>query len=74
MGEVRLMVDSVLINNAGILDQRPFIMSTIEGFWRQIEVNFKGVILTCDALFTYLNHSLTVIALNNDSYIAPTFP
>jgi len=34
---------SVLVNNAGILDQRPFVMSTFEAFWRQIEVNFKGV-------------------------------
>lgn len=33
----------VLVNNAGVFDQRPFIMSSMEGFWRQIEVNFKGV-------------------------------
>ncbi|KAF2021503.1 NAD(P)-binding protein [Aaosphaeria arxii CBS 175.79] len=40
----------VLVNNAGILDQRPFIMSTFEGFWRQIEVNFKAPLLTIHAL------------------------
>ncbi|KAF1960079.1 NAD(P)-binding protein [Byssothecium circinans] len=36
----------VLVNNAGILDQRPFLMSTIDSFWRQIEVNFKGPLIT----------------------------
>ncbi|PSN68608.1 short chain dehydrogenase/reductase-like protein SDR [Corynespora cassiicola Philippines] len=36
----------ILVNNAGILDQRPFLMSTFEGFWRQIEVNFKGPLIT----------------------------
>ncbi|KAF2183464.1 short chain dehydrogenase/reductase-like protein SDR [Zopfia rhizophila CBS 207.26] len=40
----------VLVNNAGILDQRPYIMSTFEGFWRQIEVNFKGPLITIHAL------------------------
>jgi NAD(P)-dependent dehydrogenase (short-subunit alcohol dehydrogenase family) len=33
----------VLVNNAGIFDQRPFLMSTFDGFWKQIEVNFKAV-------------------------------
>ena len=33
----------VLVNNAGIFDQRPFLMSNFEGFWKQIEVNFKAV-------------------------------
>ena len=33
----------VLVNNAGIFDQRPFIMGGFDGFWRQIEVNFKAV-------------------------------
>ncbi|KAF2471623.1 NAD(P)-binding protein [Lindgomyces ingoldianus] len=36
----------VLVNNAGILDQRPLIMSTFDDFWRQIEVNFKAPLLT----------------------------
>jgi NAD(P)-dependent dehydrogenase (short-subunit alcohol dehydrogenase family) len=36
-------VDSVLANNAGILDFRPFLMSSMDGFWRVVEVNFKGV-------------------------------
>lgn len=31
------------MNNAGIADMRPFAMSTVEGVWRQVEVNFKGV-------------------------------
>ncbi|KAJ4365031.1 hypothetical protein N0V83_008647 [Neocucurbitaria cava] len=35
----------VLVNNAGILDQRPFIMSTFPAFWRQIEVNFKAPLM-----------------------------
>ncbi|KAH8730338.1 short chain dehydrogenase/reductase-like protein SDR [Phaeosphaeriaceae sp. PMI808] len=35
----------VLVNNAGIFDQRPFIMSTFESFWRQIEVNFKAPLM-----------------------------
>jgi NAD(P)-dependent dehydrogenase (short-subunit alcohol dehydrogenase family) len=34
---------AVLVNNAGIFDQRPFIMSDFNSFWRQIEVNFKAV-------------------------------
>jgi NAD(P)-dependent dehydrogenase (short-subunit alcohol dehydrogenase family) len=33
----------VLVNNAGIFEQRPFIMSDFNSFWRQIEVNFKAV-------------------------------
>jgi NAD(P)-dependent dehydrogenase (short-subunit alcohol dehydrogenase family) len=33
----------VLVNNAGILEQKPFIMSDFNSFWRQIEVNFKAV-------------------------------
>jgi NAD(P)-dependent dehydrogenase (short-subunit alcohol dehydrogenase family) len=35
--------NSILVNNAGIADMRPFAMSTVEGVWRQVEVNFKGV-------------------------------
>ena len=31
------------MNDAGIADMRPFAMSTVEGVWRQVEVNFKGV-------------------------------
>lgn len=34
---------SILVNNAGILIQRPLIMSDFDSFWKQIEVNFKGV-------------------------------
>jgi NAD(P)-dependent dehydrogenase (short-subunit alcohol dehydrogenase family) len=33
----------VLVNNAGILTQRPFMMGNFDVFWRQIEVNFKAV-------------------------------
>ena len=33
----------VLVNNAGVFEQRPFIMSDFNSFWRQIEVNFKAV-------------------------------
>ncbi|KAJ4294556.1 hypothetical protein N0V90_008247 [Kalmusia sp. IMI 367209] len=40
----------VLVNNAGILVQRPLIMSKFNEFWRQIEVNFKGPLLTIHAL------------------------
>ncbi|KAF1967582.1 short chain dehydrogenase/reductase-like protein SDR [Bimuria novae-zelandiae CBS 107.79] len=36
----------VLVNNAGILVQRPLIMSDFQSFWKQIEVNFKGPLLT----------------------------
>jgi NAD(P)-dependent dehydrogenase (short-subunit alcohol dehydrogenase family) len=36
---------NVLVNNAGIFDQRPFVMSTFDGFWRQIEVNFKAPLM-----------------------------
>ncbi|KAF2278046.1 short chain dehydrogenase/reductase-like protein SDR [Westerdykella ornata] len=36
----------ILVNNAGIIDQRPLLMSTFPAFWRQIEVNFKGPLLT----------------------------
>lgn len=35
----------ILVNNAGIFDQRPFIMSTFDGFWKQIEVNFKAPLM-----------------------------
>ncbi|KAF1849638.1 short chain dehydrogenase/reductase-like protein SDR [Cucurbitaria berberidis CBS 394.84] len=35
----------ILVNNAGVLDQRPFIMSTFSSFWRQIEVNFKAPLM-----------------------------
>ncbi|KAF1937544.1 NAD(P)-binding protein [Clathrospora elynae] len=40
----------VLVNNAGILDQRPFIMGTFESFWRQIEVNFKAPLMLIHAI------------------------
>ncbi|KAJ4357698.1 uncharacterized protein N0V89_002274 [Didymosphaeria variabile] len=33
----------ILVNNAGVLVQRPLIMSDFDSFWKQIEVNFKGV-------------------------------
>jgi NAD(P)-dependent dehydrogenase (short-subunit alcohol dehydrogenase family) len=36
---------NILVNNAGIFDQRPFMMSTFDGFWRQIEVNFKAPLM-----------------------------
>ncbi|KAL5118333.1 hypothetical protein ACEQ8H_003682 [Pleosporales sp. CAS-2024a] len=35
----------ILVNNAGIFEQRPFLMSTFDGFWRQIEVNFKAPLM-----------------------------
>lgn len=34
---------NVLVNNAGILEQRPFTMGKFDVFWKQIEVNFKAV-------------------------------
>ena len=38
----------VLVNNAGIFEQRPFIMADFDSFWRQVEVNFKAVsIFSC---------------------------
>ena len=43
--EQKLGPIDVLVNNAGILDQRPFMMSTFDGFWRQIEVNFKAPLM-----------------------------
>jgi NAD(P)-dependent dehydrogenase (short-subunit alcohol dehydrogenase family) len=43
--EQKLGPIDVLVNNAGILDQRPFIMSTFDSFWRQIEVNFKAPLM-----------------------------
>lgn len=33
----------VLVNNAGIFELRPLMMSTFEGFWKNIEVNLKAV-------------------------------
>jgi NAD(P)-dependent dehydrogenase (short-subunit alcohol dehydrogenase family) len=44
--------DSILVNNAGIADMRPFAMSTVEGVWRQVEVNFKGVSYKVSPLFS----------------------
>ncbi|KAF2642396.1 NAD(P)-binding protein [Massarina eburnea CBS 473.64] len=41
---------NVLVNNAGIFDQRPFLMSTMASFWRQIEVNFKAPLITIHEL------------------------
>lgn len=35
----------IIVNNAGIFDQRPYIMSTFDSFWRQIEVNFKAPLM-----------------------------
>jgi NAD(P)-dependent dehydrogenase (short-subunit alcohol dehydrogenase family) len=35
----------ILVNNAGIFDQRPFIMSSFDGFWKQLEVNFKAPLM-----------------------------
>lgn len=43
--EKRLGPINILVNNAGIFDQRPFMMSTFDGFWRQIEVNFKAPLM-----------------------------
>ncbi|KAK7190967.1 hypothetical protein DPSP01_009168 [Paraphaeosphaeria sporulosa] len=40
----------ILVNNAGILVQRPLIMSDFDSFWKQIEVNFKGPLLTIHTL------------------------
>ncbi|USP76657.1 hypothetical protein yc1106_03931 [Curvularia clavata] len=40
----------VLVNNAGIFDQRPFMMSSFEGFWKQIEVNFKAPLMLIHAI------------------------
>lgn len=40
----------ILVNNAGIFDQRPFLMSTFEGFWRQVEVNFKAPLMLIHAI------------------------
>ncbi|XP_014560885.1 hypothetical protein COCVIDRAFT_88501 [Bipolaris victoriae FI3] len=40
----------VLVNNAGIFDQRPLIMSAFEDFWKQIEVNFKAPLMLIHAL------------------------
>ena len=49
------------MNNAGIADMRPFAMSTVEGVWRQVEVNFKGVSFSISfelqiPLFTYQDY------------------
>jgi NAD(P)-dependent dehydrogenase (short-subunit alcohol dehydrogenase family) len=43
MKEANQDYHSVLVNNAGICEMRPFAMSTVESVWRQVEVNFKGV-------------------------------
>ncbi|KAH7084756.1 short chain dehydrogenase/reductase-like protein SDR [Paraphoma chrysanthemicola] len=43
--EKKLGPIDVLVNNAGILDQRPFMMSTFDSFWRQIDVNFKAPLM-----------------------------
>ncbi|KAL1612288.1 hypothetical protein SLS60_000512 [Paraconiothyrium brasiliense] len=40
----------ILVNNAGILVQRPLIMSDFDTFWKQIEVNFKGPLLSIHTL------------------------
>lgn len=35
----------VLVNNAGIFEQRPFMMGSFDIFWKQIEVNFKAPLM-----------------------------
>ena len=47
----------ILVNNAGIIDVRPLIMSSFESFWRQIEVNFKGVRMLSYLRFSLLTHT-----------------
>lgn len=37
---------SILVNNAGIFEQRPLAMASFESVWKQIEVNFKGPLIT----------------------------
>ncbi|KAF2027848.1 short chain dehydrogenase/reductase-like protein SDR [Setomelanomma holmii] len=44
----------ILVNNAGIFDQRPFIMSTFDGFWRQIEVNFKAPLMLIHEILPHM--------------------
>ncbi|CZR67967.1 uncharacterized protein PAC_17866 [Phialocephala subalpina] len=36
----------ILVNNAGIFEQRPLAMTSFESVWKQIEVNFKGPLIT----------------------------
>ncbi|KAF4635682.1 hypothetical protein G7Y89_g2413 [Cudoniella acicularis] len=36
----------ILVNNAGIFEQRPLSMASFESIWRQVEVNFKGPLIT----------------------------
>lgn len=36
-------VHSILVNCAGIFEQRPLAMASFDSVWRQVEVNFKGV-------------------------------
>jgi NAD(P)-dependent dehydrogenase (short-subunit alcohol dehydrogenase family) len=48
--EMELGHIDVLVNNAGILDQRPFIMADFDAFWRQVEVNFKAVCIASASL------------------------
>ena len=43
------------MNNAGISDMRPFAMSTVEGVWRQVEVNFKGVSFSFPLKFRFFS-------------------
>lgn len=41
----RLGPIDILVNNAGIFQQRPLLMSSFDGFWREIEVNFKAPLM-----------------------------
>ncbi|KUJ08824.1 short chain dehydrogenase/reductase-like protein SDR [Mollisia scopiformis] len=36
----------ILVNCAGIFEQRPLAMASFESIWRQVEVNFKGPLIT----------------------------
>ena len=61
----------VLVNNAGIFDQRPFMMGSFEGFWKQIEVNFKAVSYVISS--TKKRHELNLLpALDAHPYDPPS--
>lgn len=40
--ESQLGAIDIVVNNAGILSQRPFLMAPFDAFWRHLEVNFKA--------------------------------